>query len=193
MTRFYLHEKTRLDKALQQLIIAMEKYNARDFDADEALKAAFDEAIGIYKELGKSSQESQLQAAKAEWVTALRGINPVTLEKVSTRRNEMTSTIRFSVMQKMQQQLSADAGEVEATLKEASLLVSQIIIAALQAQVITEKDIEAAKTEDEIEKLWMTAEKDANIALGQKRVLLLISRFDTLLIFGDLLQQIITK
>jgi hypothetical protein len=193
MTRFYLHEKARLDKALQLLIAAMEKYNARDFDADVALMTAFDEGIGIYKELGKSNQESRLQALKAEWVTAQRGINPVTLEKVSIRRNEMVNTIKFSVMQKMQQQLSEDTGEAEAILKEASVLISQIIIAALQAQLITERDIEMAGTEEEKEALWITAGKDNNISLGQKRVLLLISRFDALLIFGDLLQQLITR
>jgi hypothetical protein len=190
MTRFYLHEKAQLDKALQLLIIALEKYNGRDFDANEALKAAFDEAIGNYKALGKSSQESQFQALKAEWVTAQRGINPVTLEKVSIRRNEMINTIKFKIMQKAQEQLGMDAAEVEATLKEVTLLISQIVVAALQAKLFTTKEIAGTEMEDDVEKLWKTIGADANIALGQSRVLLLISKFDALLIFGDLVQQI---
>ncbi len=190
MTRFYLNEKMRLDKALQLLTAALEKYNARAADADDALKTALDEATAIYKELGKSNQESLFQLLKTEWITAQRGINPVTLEKVSIRRNEMINTIKFKIMQKGQQQLGVDIDEVDASLKEATTLVSQIIIAALQAKLIGTKDIETIKSEDEIEGLWKTIGTDDNIAIGQKRVQLLISRFDALLLFGDLLQQI---
>ncbi len=190
MTRFYLNEKMRLDKALQLLTAALEKYNERAGDADDALKKAFDEAVAIYKELGKSSQESLFQSLKTEWITAQRGINPVTLEKVSIRRNEMVNTIKFKIMQKAQQQLGIDIDEVEAVLKEATTLVSQIIIAAFQARLITAGDIDSTIKEEEIEALWKNIGKDDNISLGQKRVQLLISRFDALLIFGDLLQKL---
>jgi ribosomal protein L9 len=190
MTRFYLNEKMRLDKALQLLTAALEKYNARAVDADDALKTALDEATTIYRELGKSNQESLFQSLKTEWITAQRGINPVTLEKVSIRRNEMINTIKFKIMQKAQQQLGLDVDEVDAVLKDATTLVSQIIIAALQAKMLSTRDMEEIKTEDEIENFWKKIGADDNIALGQKRVQLLINRFDALLIFGDLLQQL---
>lgn len=191
MTRFYLNEKTRLDKALQLMIAALQKYNSKDFEADMALKLALDEALLAYKELGKSNQESQFEALKAEWVTAQRGINPMSLEKLTVRRNEMVSTVKFKIMQRAQQQLALDIEAVEAVLNEATALVSQIIVAALQGGWIKIDDIRRADNADAVETLWKNLDRDANILLGQQRVLLIISRYDALLIFGDLLQRLV--
>jgi hypothetical protein len=190
MTRFYLNEKERLNKALQLMIAALQKYNSKDFETDTALKLALDEALLVYKDLGKSNQQSQFEALMAEWVTAQRGINPITLEKVTVRRHEMLGTVKFKVMQRAQQQLAMDVEAVEAVLNEATTLVSQIIVAALQAGLITPADIQRADNADAVEMIWKNLDTDNNILLGQQRVLLMISRYDALLIFGDLLQQL---
>jgi hypothetical protein len=190
VTRFYLNEKAKLGQVLQLLITALEKYNARDMDAGIALKRALDQAIANYKELGKSNQESHLHTLQAEWVMAQRGINPQTLEKVTVRRNELANGTMFKVMQRAQQQLAADIEDVEMVLKEAGALLGQIIVAALQGRLIAPADIQAADSPDKIEMLWKQLGNDANILLGQQRVLLLVSRFDALLIFGDLLRQL---
>jgi hypothetical protein len=190
MTRFYLNEKERLNKALQLMIAALQKYNSKDFETDTALKLALDEALLVYKDLGKSNQQSQFEALKAEWVTAQRGINPITLEKVTVRRHEMQGTVKFKIMQRAQQQLAMDVEAVEAVLNEATTLVSQITVAALQAGLISPDDIRRADDADAVEMIWKNLDRDNNILLGQQRVLLMISRYDALLIFGDLLQQL---
>jgi hypothetical protein len=190
MTRFYLNEKERLNKALQLMIAALQKYNSKDFETDTALKLALDEALLVYKDLGKSNQQSQFEALKAEWVTAQRGINPITLEKVTVRRHEMLGTVKFKIMQRAQQQLAMDVEAVEAVLSEATTLVSQITVAALQAGLISPDDIRRADDADAVEMIWKNLDRDNNILLGQQRVLLMISRYDALLIFGDLLQQL---
>lgn len=191
MTRFYTNEKTRLDKALQLMIAALQKYNAKDFEADTALKVALDEALLMYKELGKSNQESQFEALKAEWVTAQRGINPMSLEKLTVRRNEMVGTVKFKIMQRAQQQLAMDVEAVDAVLNEASTLISQIIVASLQGGLLNPELIRRAGDPDAVETLWKNSGDDTNVMLGQQRVLLMVSRYDALLIFGDLLQRLI--
>lgn len=191
MTRFYTNEKTRLDKALQLMIAALQKYNAKDFEADTALKVALDEALLMYKELGKSNQESQFEALKAEWVTAQRGINPMSLEKLTVRRNEMVGTVKFKIMQRAQQQLAMDVEAVDAVLNEATTLISQIIVASLQGGLLNPELIRRAGDPDAVETLWKNIGDDANVMLGQQRVLLMVSRYDALLIFGDLLQRLV--
>lgn len=191
MTRFYTNEKTRLDKALQLMIAALQKYNAKDFEADTALKVALDEALLMYKELGKSNQESHFEALKAEWVTAQRGINPMSLEKLTVRRNEMVGTVKFKIMQRAQQQLAMDVEAVDAVLNEATTLISQIIVASLQGGLLNSELIRRAGDPDAVETLWKNIGDDANVMLGQQRVLLMVSRYDALLIFGDLLQRLV--
>jgi uncharacterized protein YacL (UPF0231 family) len=191
MTRFYLNEQNKLKTAIEAVTRAVLKFNARDFDADQTLLLALNETAAIYKELGKTDRENECQTLKAEWITAQRGINPISFEKITSRRGEMLSTISFKVMQRVGHLLNLDVEEVDAKLNEVSALISQVIVAAFQGGLLTEQIVRDAKTQEEKERLWVSLGADANIAIGQKRVLLQVNRFDVLIVFDELLQRLI--
>ncbi len=190
MTRFFLNDRARLTDVLQLLNRALVKFNARDFDADSVLLEALNGIIDTYKELGKSDRETQFLAMKAEWVTAHRGINPLTFEKVTVRRSEMTSGVAFRLLQRAEHLLTDDLAEAEGRIREAEGLVSQIIIAAFQAGLLKAVDLEKIKDPQTSGPLWDSLAADPNIVIGQKRAQLLVHRFDALIIFSDLLQRL---
>jgi hypothetical protein len=132
MTRFYLNDKSRFTAVMRLVIDALDKYNTRSFDADTALIAALNEAIATYKELARTDREGQCQALKADWALCQRGVNPATLEKLTTRRGEMVNSTCYKILQRLQQIVSDDLQETEAVLKEAEALVGQIVIASVQ-------------------------------------------------------------
>ncbi len=197
MTRFFLNDKEKLETAIKGITRALEKFNARDFDADTALLAALNNAIDVYKVLGKSNRESGFQSLKAEWVTAQRGINPITFEKVTIRKNEMLNGISFKVLQRAEQQLGDDLQEVDNAIKDAQTLISQIVIAGVQTGILP-KAIQAPKpakgkktaAPPSSEQVWTALSADANISLGQKRVQLVVNKYDALIILEDMLKHI---
>jgi hypothetical protein len=190
MTRFYFNDKAKLTATLQLLAEALTKFNARNFDADQVLLSALNACIIMYKDLGKTDRETQFLALKAEWVTANRGINPLTFEKVTIRRSDMTTGVSFRLLQRAEQLLNEDLAAAEQRIKEAADLIAQIIIAALQAGLLKAAPIEGIEDTAMAGKLWDSFAGDANIVLGQKRVQLLVHRYDALLIFSDLLQRL---
>ncbi len=191
MTRFFYNDKAKLEKVAVLLQNALAKFSARDFDADNALLAALNGFTEAYKELGKSDRETQFLAMKAEWATAQKGINPLTFEKVAIRRSEMLSGVSFRLLHRAEQYLSDDLAEIETRLKDAETLVAQIIIAAFQAKLLPPvEELAKIKDPEAATPLWDTLAKDENIVIGQKRVQLLVHRFDALLIFCDLLQRL---
>ena len=192
MQKFYHNENAKITALLNQLNVVMMKFNTRDFDTDISLLQCLDLSIYTYKELGRIQKESQLQSLKAEFITAQRGINPVTLEKQNIRRHEMTNTIAFKVIQATEQQLRQDFTENENMLKQAGDLIVQIIIAAVQGGLLTDVDILNIKDSKDVENAWNKIGADPNIALGQKRVLLLVSKYDAMILFDDLLSAIKT-
>ncbi len=192
MQKFYHNENAKITALLTQLNGVMNKFNSRDYDTDVVLLHCLEESINTYKSLGRIQRESQLQSLRAEFITAQRGTNPITLEKQNIRRHEMTNAIAFKVMQSTEQQLRQDFIENENMLKQAGDLIVQIIIAAIQGGLLTDVDILNIKESKDIENAWNKIGADPNIALGQKRVLLLVSKYDALILFDDLLSAIKT-
>lgn len=191
MQRFFYNEKIKTTALINQLNAAMELYNNRHFDLDKVLIGLLKNCIQLYKDLGYADKESQVQTLMTEMVTAQRGINPYTLLKQNIRRNEMQQIVSFKILQSLELLLRTDYGAAEAKLAQAADLVSQIIVAALQAGLLTDAEIKQIKTEKEREAAWKKLDADANISLGKKRVLLLVSSFDALLLFDDLLSPLI--
>jgi hypothetical protein len=190
MQKFYFNENNRLNTLLTQLNSVLSKFNARDIDCDMALLNVLDAGIQAYKELGITKRESQLLSLKAEFVTAQRGVNPLTFEKQLTRRHEMITTIIFKILQSTELQMRNDLTENENRLQQAAELVGQIITAAVQGGQLTGNDIKKINTQADAEKAWQQIGADENISLGQKRVLMLVSRFDALILFDDLLEPL---
>lgn len=190
MTRFYLNDQKKIQIATGLFTDALAQFNAREFDADKALLKALNVTIAIYKELGKTDRENEFQTLKAEWITAQRGINPITFEKVTQRRTEMVNMISFKVMQKASQYLGTDAQDAEARINEVSLLIGQIIVAAFQNGLLTMEMIANATTQELKTALWEGLSADPNIAIGQKRVLLMVNKYDVLIIFDDMTQRL---
>jgi hypothetical protein len=187
MQKFYYNtvDKLRVTQAALNLVTV--KYTSRDFDTDTALIQFLTTTSVAYKEIGNKDRESQLLTLKAEFLTAQRGINPITFEKITIRRNEMVNTICFKILQAVEQFMRTDLQQATQILDAAKEIVTQIIIAGLQAGIITDVLIEQLKTQEKIESLWKLLSTDANIAIGQKRVLLQVSKYDVWFLIDELI------
>jgi len=162
-------------------------YNDRKTELNDSLLAFLDDAAAVYKDRGHQEKETQVLSLKAELITALRSINPVTLEKVTLRRHEMQSGIAFKVLQSVELRLRSDVEEVSVSLRQAEDLLSQIIVVAIQKGLITDPVIAETTTQASIAALWKSMDADADIALAQKRLLLMVSIYDVLLLLDELL------
>ena len=169
MQRFFYNDKSKISALITQLNTAMELYNGRHYNSDRELVKLLQDGIRDYKALGYPDKESQLHSLQAEFVTAQRGINPYELKKQQLRRNEMLQTVQFKILQALELQLRTDYTAADEKLQQASALVSQIIVAALQGGFLTDKDIKKIKTPQDLETAWKKLDADANILLGKKK------------------------
>ena len=177
---------------LQSLIGVFQLYNDQKPDLNNALLGLLDLAAATYKERGRAERESHVASLKAQFTTALRGVNPITLEKPASRRHEMQNTIAFNVLQSLESQLRGHFQEATESLQQAETLVSQIVAASIQKGLITDAAIRDTTTQEAIEALWRSIASDADIAFAQKRVLLMVSIYDVYLLFDELLSGLRT-
>ncbi|MFZ4769658.1 MAG: hypothetical protein ACOYLO_05710 [Ferruginibacter sp.] len=165
----------------------MDLFNAKDYATDKALALVLKDCIQTFKALGYADKESQVQSLKAELVTAQRGMNPYTLQKQNMGRNEMFTSVMFKILQALEVQLRTYYLVGDEKLQQARELISQIIVAALQGGFLTNLDIKNIKTQKQTEVAWKKLGEDANISLGQKRVLLIVSPYDAIILFDELI------
>jgi hypothetical protein len=192
MQKFYYNEIKELTALVQQLNSVLDKYNRKELDLFPNLLQWLGNAIQFYKEQGQAEKESKFQILKSEFVTAQRNINPITFEKVTLHRHELQATIAFKILQAAELQLRNDLLLDKDRLQEAKDLATQVIIAGLQGGIITPEKIQDVKTQKDLEALWAMLSADANIALGQKRILLAVSIYDVWILLDELLAALKT-
>jgi hypothetical protein len=190
MQPFYHSQVNKLMAALNGLEKVTVKYISRALDLQPSLLEWLDHTVQDYRDLGQLERESQLLLLKAEMVTAQRGINPNTLEKQSTHRNELQHNTAFRIMQAAEALLRSDLAPKMERIREAEDLVRQVVIAGFQEGIISREKIARTKKQSQLEALWNLLSRDPNISFGQTRILLLVSKYDVWILLGDLLAKV---
>lgn len=190
MQPFYYSQVNKLMRALNGLEKVTVQYINRASNLPSSVLEWLDDSVQAYRDMGQLERESQLLLMKAEMVTAQRGIHPTTLQKQTTHRNELQHNTAFRIMQAAEALLRSDLAPKMEKIRDAQDLVRQVVIAGFQVGIITPEKIAATKKQKELEALWTELSKDANISLGQTRILLLVSKYDVWILFGDLLASL---
>ncbi len=182
MQPLLFHEVQQLTGLESAVAGVLTLYNERSPDVSDSLLRVLDDAAVVYKDRGRQERAAQVLSLKAEIVTAQRAIHPLTLEKISVRRHEMQTAIAFRVLQSVEGQLRADLETTMEKLERARDLLGQIIVAGIQKGLITDAMIASMTTQAAIEAWWAAMAADTDLALAQKRLLLLVSRYDVFLL-----------
>lgn len=188
--QFYSNQQNIASALLKQVTASIKKYNDRDLDAAIALHTTLDACITAYAKINKTEKESRFQSLKSELTTALRGVNPYTLEKVKLQRNEMIKNTAFRILQNSEEIIRTELQLITDRLKQAEELISQIILAAIQGNLIAKENIKDIKTQAAIEKLWKDIGNDAGLAIAVKKVQLMVSQPDITILLAQILETL---
>ena len=190
MQRFYHNDREKLLSSIAEFNRAANSFNASELNVLSVFEALLQSVISMYHNLGLSHRESRIQACATEFSMALQGINPATLARQTTNRREMVKTFIGKNLQQVEGILQEDLQATDEKINTASLLMGQIVVAAVQQAIIKDSDLAGAITQSAAEKLWSTMKTDPNLALGQKRLALQVSPPDVLLLFMAQLESL---
>jgi hypothetical protein len=183
MRPFLHHRLQKLERLLEHSNAALAKFNDQDLDLPIALTGFVDEAIAVYHSLGLASGENHLLSLKAQHVSARRGIDPSTLERVTSHRREMERGVALRVLQQSAQQLRADFAQD----RQAALLARENLIplalTALKKGLIAPGTVEQPALND----LWRSLLSDPETQDAARHVAMTVNVVDILLLLGDLI------
>lgn len=184
----FLHDRVlALRHLLDRSSEVLAKYNRLDLDLAPALHAFLDEAVAGCRALGRSNLENQLLTLKAQFVSAVHGTHPLTLERVIGHRRELVRAIALRVLQQSAEQLRADIDRDGQTLSEGRAHLRPIVLLAIRKGLISLTP-RKPPSQAQLDALWRALLKDADASLAARQVALQVGLYDIQLLLSDLIQ-----
>lgn len=189
----FLHDRLqRLETLLARCSAVLQTYNRFDLDLAPALTTLLDEATTTYRALNRSSTENRLLALKAEFLTAERGMNPLTLERPATHRREMARAIALRVLQQCSEQMRSDCDDDRRQLADATQQLRPLLLLALQkgllalpAKAVKTRAPTRAVSQKTVQALWRSVLATPDMGLAARQLALQLSATDIeLLLIG---------
>ncbi|MFB9057784.1 hypothetical protein ACFFU9_13640 [Mariniflexile ostreae] len=178
MTVLIHFKKQHLEGFNQELISQNEKFIRKEYDLDKTLMHLLNDVQAYYGQVGESTSESQISQLKTYLNLAVSGIDPISLERVKTRRRDLIRTACFHCLSNLGDVLRHSLQTVEDLLFRASETIHQLILSAFQSKLLTDALI---KKTDNIEKctaLWKSLKTNEQISLIDKKLKLDILQED---------------
>jgi hypothetical protein len=183
----FLHDRLqKLERLLEHSNAVVTTYNRLDLDLGTALTVFLDQAIAHYSTVNRSDVESELLALKAQYISAHRGIHPLSLERVTSHRREMERAIGLRVLQQSAQRLRSDYGQDQQALFEGRAMLRPVLLQAMQKGLI---DLLSHQTlsQQQLNELWQRMLTEPELQLASRQVSMQLSRIDIELLLADLI------
>ncbi len=174
----------------KELIKLNEEYKNRNFGFDTKLKYFFTEIQAFFKQIGDSKNETLISQLTIYYDTALKGIDPIRLEKLKSERRVNTWIAAFHCLSSINELIQKELESVEKSLKEANEMLSQIVLSALQNQLLTQVLIDQADDLSKVEILWNKLKQNQQISLVDRKLRLSITNNDIYILIDEIFSTI---
>lgn len=178
MTVLVHFKKQHLEKFLQHFISENEKFIKKDFDLHKTLMQLLNDTQEYYGQVGESTQEGSVSQLKTYLDLAVSGINPITMERIKTRRRDLIRTACFHCLSSIGETLQNSLHTIENLLHESSETINQFLLSAYQSKLITDELIHKTDSIEKCTALWETLKSNDQIALIDKKLKLEILQED---------------
>ncbi len=183
----FVHERLRVLQRLQaRSSEVLAKYNRLDLDLATALTDLLDEAIAGFHALGRASNENQLLALKAQFVSAQQGTHPITLERVTGHRRELQRAIALQVLLRSAELLRADIARDSQALDDARGQLRTIVLLALREGLLPLK-ARRPPSQRQLDTLWRNLLRAPDIQLAARQLAMQLSAYDIQLLLAELI------
>jgi len=190
MVVFVHFKQKNIKNFAKKLIILNEDYKNRTFDFESKIKDFFVEMQDFFKQIGDSKYETQVSQLSIYYETALKGIHPLKLEKLKIGRRENIWISAFHCLSTLNEIVQENLGNIETLLKESNEILSQIVLSAIQNQLITQAQMEEADNISKVEALWNSLKQNQQISLVDKKLRLTITNNDVFLLLDEIFSTI---
>jgi hypothetical protein len=186
----FLHERLqRFERLLEASNTALRAHNDHDLQTIAIVDGLLDEASEAYRTMGDAGAENELLALRAQLTSAQRGVDPLTLERVTTRRREFERSVALRVLLHSGERLRTDHAHVRHRLRDARDQLTAMVLYAVQKGLVAlggDRDV----SQTELEHLWRSLLDDPESQASARHLAMSVASYDVLLLLADLLDAV---
>ncbi len=173
-----------------KLVTWHDEYKHRSYGFDVHIKEFFQEFQDYFHQIGDSKHENQVSQLSVYYETAARGINPLRLEKIKTGRRENIWIAAFHCLSILSEILQQALEDVNHTIDEAKEMLSQLILSAIQNQLLTQDHLNQVGDYTKIEVIWNDLKQHQQISLVDRKLRLSITNNDIYILIDEIFSSI---
>jgi hypothetical protein len=186
----FLHDRLqRLERLLEASNIALRAYTDQALQTIAIVGDLLDEAGQAYRTMGDTGAENELLALRAQLTSAQRGIDPLTSERVATRRRELERSVALRVLLHSGERLRTDHAQVRQRLNDARDQLTPMVLYAVQKGLVAIGD-DRDVSQTELEHLWRSLLEDPESQASARHLAMSVASHDVLLLLADLLSAV---
>jgi hypothetical protein len=183
----FLNERVRrFDQLLSAASAALRAYNDLDLETAGIVAGVLAETSAAYQAMGDAAAENEMLALQAQLTSARRGVDPMTLER-ATRRRELERAVALRVLLVSGERLRSDHVQLQRRLRETREQLAPIVVYALQKGLASVTD--QTPTQADLEHLWRALLDDPESQASARHLAMSVASHDLLLLLADLLQS----
>lgn len=190
MRQFVHHRLQRLEQLLRGSVSLHAELRDQAPGFEASAKTWLADATQACEELGLQSQTATLARLQTDFDLAARNIDARQQARVDTFRRQFRQAAWSNVLASAQATLQDAYGPELATRDHAGEQLGKMVIAALQAGVLSEALVEAARDNPGASRLWGLLRETPQFSLVARQLLLTIIDQDAVLLLVELAERI---
>ena len=167
-----------LKDLIQKLSILNNLYIQRSYALDTQLIKLLQDSEKFFEQLGATTKASEVSALHVYIQTSIKGINPQTLEKLKLNKRNNIWISTFHVLSELGILLRDSLYETETQIQEASALIEQLVLSAIQSHLIDDNTLLKMKDLNQIKLLWEQLIQNEQILLIERKLKLSVTQED---------------
>jgi hypothetical protein len=185
----FIHERIqRFDHLLSTASAALRAYNDLELETATIVVGFLAETSAAYQTMGNAAAENEMLALQAQLTSARRGVDPMTLERATTRRRELERAVALRVLLVSGERLRTDHAHLQQRLRETREQLAPIVVYALQKGLAAPVP-DQPPTQVDLEHLWRALLDDPESQAAARHLAMSVATHDLLLLMADLLES----
>ncbi|MBK9256736.1 MAG: hypothetical protein IPM42_14715 [Saprospiraceae bacterium] len=166
----------------RDLSVLFDLMNKKDITLDTKIIKFLNDIIDYSKKYNDQALLKNGQSWLSTILLAQDNFNPFTLEEIKLYRSKMRAGVYYKTLNEIAHYFSMKEDEIDYTLNKARELITQMVLAGFQLNVLIPDDIKASYTRDQLSNIWRRLKTPEQILIFQYNILLLVGDHDALLL-----------
>jgi hypothetical protein len=185
----FLHDRLqRYERLLDASSDAFRAFNDHDLRTATIIDGVLTQAGEAYRAMGRAEAENEMLALKAQLTSAHRGVNPLTSERVTSRRRELERSVALRALLMSSERLRTDVSQLRQRLQETREQLAPMAVYAMQKGLVTLGD--DGPSQAQLEELWRSLLDDPESQLAARHLGMSVASYDIVLLLADLLDAL---